>query len=80
VPPDPITDEDGRYFEEAAMAAARARDMELSVGDLVVHPKFGRGRVEALEGYGETARITVRFSGYGRKKLVAAYAKLERAD
>ncbi len=80
VPQDPVTDEDGRYFEEAAMAAARAEDLDLSVGDLVLHSKFGRGRVEELEGYGETARITVRFSSYGRKKLVAAYAKLERLD
>jgi DNA helicase-2/ATP-dependent DNA helicase PcrA len=78
VPRDPVTDEDGRYYEEAALAAARAEDLDLGEGDLVLHPKFGRGRVEELEGYGETARITVRFSGYGRKKLVAAYAKLER--
>jgi DNA helicase-2/ATP-dependent DNA helicase PcrA len=80
VPQDPVTDEDGRYYEEAALAAARAEDLDLSTGDLVMHPKFGRGRVEELEGYGETARITVRFSAYGRKKLVAAYAKLERIE
>jgi len=80
VPRDPVTDEDGRYYEEAAIAAARAEELELSVGDLVSHPKFGRGRVEGLEGYGETARITVAFSMYGRKKLVAAYAHLERAQ
>jgi ATP-dependent DNA helicase UvrD/PcrA len=80
MPRDPVTDEDGRYYEEAAMAAARAEDLDLAVGDLVTHPKFGKGRIEALEGYGETARITVAFSMYGRKKLVAAYAKLERAE
>ncbi len=80
VPRDPVTDEDGRYYEEAAIAAARAEELELNVGDLVSHSKFGKGRVEALEGYGETARITVAFSMYGRKKLVAAYAKLEKAD
>jgi DNA helicase-2/ATP-dependent DNA helicase PcrA len=80
VPRDAVTDEDGRYYEEAAMAAARAEDLQLREGDLVTHPRFGRGRVEALEGYGETARITVAFSMYGRKKLVAAYANLEQSE
>ena len=79
-PRDPVTDEDGRYYEEAALAQAAAEDLELGVGDLVTHPKFGRGRVESIDGYGETAKITVAFSGYGRKKLVAAYAKLQRAE
>ncbi|MHC4915598.1 MAG: ATP-dependent helicase, partial [Planctomycetota bacterium] len=35
VPQDPVTDEDGRYYEEAAMAAARAEELDLAVGDLV---------------------------------------------
>ncbi len=79
-PSQPIDEGDNRYYEEAALAAARAEDLDMSIGDLVVHAKFGRGRVEQMEGYGETARITVTFSRYGRKKLVAAYAKLERAE
>jgi DNA helicase-2/ATP-dependent DNA helicase PcrA len=77
----PRTDADGRYFdEEAALEAARSEELGLSVGDLVEHPRFGRGRVEAIEGLGATARITVAFSGYGRKKLIAAYAGLQKAD
>jgi DNA helicase-2/ATP-dependent DNA helicase PcrA len=71
--------DDGRYFDEAALARASAEALDLDAGDLVVHPKFGRGRVEAVEGFGEAARITVNFSGYGRKKLVAAYSKLQKA-
>ncbi len=79
-PSGPVTDEDGRYYEEAALAAARTQDLELEVGDLVVHTKFGRGRIENMEGYGEGTKITVAFSRYGRKKLVAAYAHLERVQ
>ncbi|HOX05871.1 MAG TPA: UvrD-helicase domain-containing protein [Planctomycetota bacterium] len=76
----PKADSDGRYIEEeAVMEAARSEGLGLAAGDLVVHDRFGSGRVEAIEGFGETARITVAFSGYGRKKLVAGYAKLRKA-
>jgi DNA helicase-2/ATP-dependent DNA helicase PcrA len=74
-------DADGRYYEEeAAIEEARAGELGLALGDLVVHSRFGRGRVQAIEGLGAAAKITVVFSGYGRKKLIAAYAGLAKAD
>jgi len=49
----------------------------LRPGVFVVHPKFGDGKVVDASGKGPDRRITVIFSGAGRKRLVAKYAKLE---
>ncbi len=51
---------------------------EFAVGDRVVHPSFGQGTVEALEGEGERAEATVVFDEAGTKHLVLAYAPLVR--
>ena len=40
-----------------------------SVGDNVVHPKFGTGRVIHADGN----KLTVRFATAGEKKVVAAF-------
>lgn len=49
----------------------------LRMGQRVRHPKFGEGIILNHEGYGEDARIQVKFRKAGDKWLVAAYAKLE---
>jgi DNA helicase-2/ATP-dependent DNA helicase PcrA len=48
-------------------------------GQRVRHPKYGEGIVYQREGEGEDAKITVKFNGFGLKKLVEKYAQLERA-
>jgi DNA helicase-2/ATP-dependent DNA helicase PcrA len=50
-----------------------------SLGQRVVHPKFGEGVVLNSEGRGPQARIQVNFPGVGAKWLVLAYARLEPA-
>lgn len=52
----------------------------LGVGDMVIHPHFGRGKVEQLTGAGINARATVVFVREGRKQLLLQYASLERLD
>ena len=52
----------------------------LAVGELVQHPHFGRGRIEALAGAGINARATVVFNSAGRKQLLLQYASLERLE
>ena len=47
-------------------------------GQEVRHPKYGRGTVYKREGEGETAKITVQFTGVGLKKLMEKYAQLEK--
>jgi len=48
-------------------------------GQKVRHPKYGEGIVFRREGEGEDAKITVKFRGFGEKKLVEKFAQLERA-
>jgi DNA helicase II / ATP-dependent DNA helicase PcrA len=50
-----------------------------SLGQRVVHPKFGEGTVLNYEGSGEHARVQVNFSEVGNKWLVLSYAKLTPA-
>ena len=67
-----------------ASPARRARDREVleiggaefRVGDDVLHPKFGEGRIMALSGEGERSEATVDFVDEGRKHLMLAYAPL----
>lgn len=48
-------------------------------GTRVRHSRYGIGTVLRTEGAGGDAKLTVSFSNYGLKKLVAKYAKLEPA-
>ncbi len=59
--------------------ATNASAGTFSLGQRVVHPKFGEGVVLNSEGRGPQARIQVNFSGVGAKWLVLAYARLEPA-
>ena len=49
----------------------------LEPGARVVHPYFGPGRIEALHGAGEDARVTIEFDSHGRKQLLLRHARLE---
>ena len=49
---------------------------ELKVGSAVVHERFGRGVVQALEGSGIDAKATVLFENAGTKVLMLRFAKL----
>jgi DNA helicase-2/ATP-dependent DNA helicase PcrA len=54
-------------------------DAAWQVGEKVFHQKFGGGKVMAVEGKGEAARLTITFAHAGTKTLVASLAKLEKA-
>ncbi|MBW8182911.1 DNA helicase II [Shewanella nanhaiensis] len=47
------------------------------IGQGVMHPKFGEGKVISTEGSGPQARVQVNFFDVGSKWLVVAYARLE---
>jgi DNA helicase-2/ATP-dependent DNA helicase PcrA len=49
----------------------------IALGSRVRHPKFGYGTVLRCEGSGDDTKLTVSFSGFGLKKLIAKYADLE---
>ena len=48
----------------------------LVIGDHVSHKLFGRGKILAIDGEGDNAKITILFGGNVRKKLIAKYANL----
>ena len=49
----------------------------ISIGQRVMHAKFGEGTVTGLEGSGTHARVQVNFEYSGSKWLVMAYANLQ---
>lgn len=49
---------------------------EVRVGSVVVHPQFGRGKVELVVGTGDRTKLTVRFDSVGRKQLMLKFSHL----
>ena len=67
------------YSEKIYSKPTKSRSLssdEFAIGDHVEHKLFGKGKVIAVEGGGDTAKLTILFSGNVRKKLIAKYAKL----
>lgn len=52
---------------------------DLSIGDTVVHPTFGKGSVKDIMGKGNTVFVTVAFEGSGTRILDKRYAPLQKA-
>jgi DNA helicase-2/ATP-dependent DNA helicase PcrA len=48
----------------------------ISIGSLVEHKNFGRGKVLAIEDVGGDTKVTVDFKSVGHKSLLMKYAKL----
>ena len=74
-----LGDEDISVHPEEEAAEIEHAAASLRVGMKVFHSVFGYGEVERLEGDGEKQKATVKFSGWGRKKLMTHYANLQRA-
>ena len=53
--------------------------MDLAAGERVVHPRWGEGVVVSARGRGPDGEVTVDFPDAGRRTLVLAYARLQRA-
>jgi DNA helicase-2/ATP-dependent DNA helicase PcrA len=52
-------------------------DSKLTVGDIVMHERFGKGEIMNLEGAGADKKAEIRFEVGGIKKLLLRFAKLE---
>ena len=71
----------GRAFGAGTAPPVRSTGAEklgLDVGDAVVHDRFGRGVVTAIDGSGTHLRAAVRFDEHGLKHLVLAMTPLRR--
>jgi DNA helicase-2/ATP-dependent DNA helicase PcrA len=56
-----------------------AENLGLTVGDRVVHDRYGPGIVTKVDGTGSHARASVTFDDYGTKQLVLAMTPLKKA-
>ena len=65
-----------RQFSDLPTSMPTYSEGEYAIGKQVKHKLFGRGKILAVEGTGNTAKLTIQFSGNVRKKLIAKYAKL----
>ena len=62
------------YFNQDNQS--QEQDSQFSIGSLVYHETFGKGKVIGLEGGGDKMKISVLFEGDISKKLIAQYANL----
>ncbi|ADL13548.1 DNA helicase PcrA [Acetohalobium arabaticum] len=53
---------------------------EYTVGDQVKHPEWGTGRIVNTEASGQDLQVAVAFPDQGIKKLLVAYASLEKVN
>ena len=60
------------------VGARGAEQLGLRVGDDVRHEKFGDGVIVDIEGSGDKAEAVVRFRDVGEKRLLLAWAPLQR--
>lgn len=58
--------------------ASTLGDCAYKVGDRVLHPKFGAGRVEHIEPLTTDHKVSIMFDTYGSKTLLANFAKLTK--
>ncbi len=66
-------------FTPMPRARGTQPDLDLAVGDLVTHDKFGLGRVKSLDGAGDKAQATIDFgTGVGEKRLLLRYAPVTK--
>lgn len=47
-------------------------------GDIVLHPEFGRGKIEKIMGSGDFTKAIIKFEVEGQKKLMLKFAKLTK--
>jgi len=59
-------------------SSSGAHELGLQVGEDVVHRAWGDGVVESVHGEGDRAEAVVRFATRGEKRLLLAWAPLER--
>ncbi|CUX46787.1 DNA helicase PcrA [Clostridium sp. C105KSO13] len=59
-------------------AVTKGKKLNYTVGDRVLHIKFGQGTVEAITEGGRDYEVTVEFDKAGVKKMFASFAKLRK--
>jgi DNA helicase-2/ATP-dependent DNA helicase PcrA len=64
-------------LEDEKPASAKHQSIgDLSVGNTVIHERFGKGTVTELTGEKDNAKATVEFVNFGKKQMLLKFAKL----
>ena len=63
-------------YKENTFQTESQSNNEFIVGAFIEHKLFGKGKIIAIEGSGENAKLTIVFNGNIRKKIIAKYANL----
>jgi DNA helicase-2/ATP-dependent DNA helicase PcrA len=69
-----------RRIKPATSSASKnidAKDLNISIGTIVEHVRFGKGSVIRIEGSGADTKAEINFSNGGLKKLLLRFAKLK---
>ena len=66
-------------FVKIKLSSAKSNlfDSKLVVGNIVMHERFGKGRVISIEGIGGDRKAEIKFEKNGIKKLLLRFSKLE---
>ena len=65
---------------EVRTPTATVSDADVSIGDRVRHSHWGEGVVREIVGVGDRAEAVVVFSDHGSKRLLLAWAPLEKVS
>ena len=60
--------------------ALQSNPHSLVAGSHVRHEKYGRGLVLRREGSGDNVKLTISFPGFGQKKMIEKFAKLQKVE
>ena len=65
---------------EARTQTVTVSDADISIGDRVNHTHWGQGVVKEIVGAGDRAEAVVVFDSHGSKRLLLAWAPLEKVS
>lgn len=67
-------------YQAKSFTTTKMDTLSYSVGDMVKHIKFGKGKVLEIVSGGRDFEVTVDFEKVGVKKMFASFAKLKKVD
>ena len=74
-----VTTESARNFGPAGVTHSEPPTVQLKAGDSVVHKTFGTGMVISAAPMGNDTLLEIAFEESGTKKLMANFARLQKA-
>lgn len=76
---EPVSSANIRKLKPIGNAPGNANlfDSKLTIGNVVIHERFGKGEVVSLEGAGADKKAEIKFEVGGIKKLLLRFAKLD---